>query len=296
MMKNDALLGALVADAASMGLHWLYDQEQISRVEATGSLLFRQPDAAVYEGMRGAYVHAARRSGQLSHYGESARIAGKLALGEGYSVAAHQNALMAAFGPCGEFVGYADRPTKQLIAKLILEGDAVKNPSGMDDDQMPGVCVVPGLFSAGASESQLRDAVSVISTNDDVLQSASAVFSVLTQLQSGEELMQALTVAADAVTGELGQLMQKALTDNDDYRPLQAAQEFGLACYVKHSMPLSWYLLRHATDFTALVTDNIRCGGDCCGRSMALGAIAGLTLGVPDSLRQKVSGIDGLPL
>ena len=40
MNKNDAITGALVADAAGMGLHWLYDQEQIKLVESTGDILF----------------------------------------------------------------------------------------------------------------------------------------------------------------------------------------------------------------------------------------------------------------
>lgn len=293
MNKNDALLGALVADAASMGLHWLYDQDQIKRVETTGSLLFRQPDAAVYEGKRGSFVHAARRAGQLSHYGESARIVGALASGEGYSIVNHQKAIMDVFGPCGAFEGYPDKPTKQLIARLIIEGDDISIPSGMDDNQMPGVCVVPGLFAVDTSISETLDAVKVISTNEDVLQSSAAVHSVLSQLASGVELKQALAKAAEPVKGELGDLMREALA-KEPYEPLQTAQQFGLACYVKHAMPLNWHLLNHATDFTNAVTDNIRCGGDCCGRSMALGSIAGLAFGVPGELHQQVVGITNL--
>lgn len=290
MNKNDALRGALVADTASLGLHWLYDQDQINLVEVTGSLLFRQPEAAVYEGKRGSFVHVARRSGEMSHYGESARIVGELALGEGYSISSHQKAFMASFGPCGSFAGYADKPTKHLVARLIVEGDDINTPSGMDDDQMPGVCVVPGLFAAGASVEQTKEAVKVISTNDDVQQSAEAVYSVLSQLSSGVELKQALAVAADKVNGDLKASMQEALS-KDVYEPQPTAQHFGLACYVRHSMPLSWYLLNHATDYTAVITDNIRCGGDCCGRSMALGSIAGLAFGIPDELQQRATGI-----
>jgi len=290
MNKNDALLGALVADAASMGLHWLYDQEQIKLVEATGSLLFRQPDAAVYEDKGSVFVHAARRAGEMSQYGESARIVGELASAGGYSIANHQKAIMDAFGPCGSFVGYADRPTKQLIARLILEGDDIKNPSGMDDNQLPGISVVPGLFAADASLEQIQEAVNVTSTNNDVLQSSEAVHCVLSQLELGVELKQALATAAEGVKGELGALMLEALK-KDSYEPLQAAQHFGLACYVKHAMPLNWHLLNHAADFTQTITDNIRCGGDSCGRTMALGSIAGLAFGIPEALRQRVIGI-----
>ena len=56
MNRHDALLGALVADAASLGLHWLYDQDHIKLIESTGSLLFRQPDAAHYKDKRGYFA------------------------------------------------------------------------------------------------------------------------------------------------------------------------------------------------------------------------------------------------
>lgn len=286
MNRQNALNGALVADAASMGLHWLYDQDQIKRVETTGSLLFRQPEAAVYENKRGAYAHAARRAGELSHYGESARIVGDLLLREAYSLPAHQKIFMDTFGPCGVYHGYADRPTKQLIGRMLIEGDELTHPSGMDDNQMPGICVVPALFAADAPESLAVDAVKMISINSDVISSAQAVYSVLSQLQSGETLKSALTNAASKVEGELGKRMCDAL-ELDTYEPLDTAQQMGLACYVEHAMPLSWYLLNHATDFENVVLDNIRCGGDCCGRSMALGSIAGLAFGVPDDMRQK---------
>ena len=288
MNRHDALLGALVADAASLGLHWLYDQDHIKLIESTGSLLFRQPDAAHYKDTRGYFAHEHRRAGQSTHYGESARIVGELALAGDYTIANHQKNFMASFGPCGSYQGYADKPTKQLIGRMLLEGDDLQNPSGMDDDQMPGVCVVPGLFAGGASASDTLEAAEVISTNSDVSQAAEAVWSVLSQLLSGVEMKVALATSAEAVDGELGERMQAALK-MDVYDPLQAGEQFGLACYVKHAMPLSWHLLHHATDFESVLRDNIRCGGDCCGRSMAVGSIAGLAFGVPAELQRKAS-------
>ncbi len=286
MNKNDALTGTLVADAASMGLHWLYDQEQIKLIESTGNILFRHPEASVYENKRGTFVHGVRRAGQLSHYGESARIAGKVASEGAYSVAEHQKAFMAAFGPCGLFQGYPDRPTKELIARMILDGDELSEASGMDDDQMPAVCVVPGLFAGDHALSQTLAAAKVISTNTDVLNATEAVHSVLSTLAKGGDLKTALAEAAKGIESEMGEKMRAAL-EKPTYEPLETAQEFGLACYVRHAMPLSWYLLNHASSFEAVVLDNIRCAGDCCGRSMAVGSIAGLAFGVPKEMQNR---------
>jgi len=288
MNRKDALAGALVADAATMGLHWLYDQEQISTVEASGDLLFRQPEAAVYQGKKGYFAHAARRAGQLSHYGESARIVGQLTSEGEYQTETHRQRFLDAFGPCGHYVGYADRPTKTLVARMINEGDDISEPSGMDDNQMPAVCVVAGIFSAGQSADTVKTAAQVISTNEEVVASAAAVYQCLDEVLQGKPLADALDASAKAMTGNVGGLMRDALAI-EGYHPLETASRFGLACYVEHSMPVVWHLLKHATDFESAVRDNIRCGGDSCGRSMALGAIAGLVFGVPDNLVARMA-------
>ena len=90
MNNDDALAGALVADAAAMGLHWMYDQEQIKTISGSGDVLFRQPDAANFKDKRGYFAHAARRVGELSHYGESARIVGQLAVDGQYDRGLHR--------------------------------------------------------------------------------------------------------------------------------------------------------------------------------------------------------------
>ena len=288
MNRKDALAGVLVADAAAMGLHWLYDQEQIKTISDSGDILFRQPDSAVYAGRKGYFAHAARRAGQLSHYGESARIVGQLTSDGEYQTQTHRQHFFNAFGPCGHYTGYADRPTKKLVARMISEEAEISDASGMDDNQMPAVCVVAGIFASGQPAETVSKAAQVISINAEVVASAEAVYRCLVELEQGASMQDALRVSADAMTGSVGELMREALAI-ETYQPLESASRFGLACYVEHSMPLVWHLLKHATDFESAVRDNIRCGGDSCGRSMALGAIAGLAFGVPESLVERMA-------
>ena len=288
MNIKNAIAGALVADAAAMGLHWMYDQEQIKTISTSGDILFRQPEAAVYKDKRGYFAHALKHSGELSHYGESAKIVGQLAAQNAYSPARHRQHFFEIFGPCGHYSGYADHPTKALIARMITDGDDISEASGMDDNQMPAVCVVSGLFSAGHSLETIRLAAQVISTNKDAVNAAIAVYQCLTAIKEGHSLTEALDASAKAMPGPVGQLMQDALAI-DDYQVLETASRFGLACYIEHSMPVIWYLLKHATDFESAVRDNIRCGGDSCGRSMALGSIAGFVFGIPGHLIERMA-------
>lgn len=287
MNRKNALAGALVADAAAMGLHWMYDQEQIKIVNESGDVLFRQPDANIYAGKRGAFAHKVKVSGQLSHYGESARVVGQLMVNNEYSCELHRQHFFESFGPCGHYSGYADKATKSLIAKIIIDGDEIADASGMNDNQMPAICVVSGLFSAGQSVEVVEKAAKVISSNVDVAASAVAVYNCLTHIEQGTELSEALTLTANAMNGTIGDLLKEALSI-EDYAPEKTAKHFGLACYIDHAMPVIWYILKHATDFESAIRDNIRCGGDSCGRSMALGAIAGLVFGVPEHLIAKM--------
>ncbi len=288
MNRKEALAGVLVADAAAMGLHWLYDQEQIQSVENTGDILFRQPDAAVYKDKRGHFAHASRRTGELSHYGESARIVGQLAADGSYTTEAHRKVFLETFGPCGSYVGYADRPTKALVAKILTEGDELTDPSGMDDNQMPAFCSLAGLFAAGIAADMVNPAVEVISVNADVVIGANAVYRCMQLLADGVTLPESLQSTADSTDGALGKLLQDAL-NIETYQPLEAANKFGLACYVEYALPVSWHLLKHATDFESTIRDNIRCGGDTCGRAMVLGALAGLAFGVPEAMISRMS-------
>ena len=74
-MKRDMLLGALVADAASLGTHWIYEPSRIAEIAARhgGSAAFAPIEAANYEGVPSYVAHGARRQlafqfGHLAHH------------------------------------------------------------------------------------------------------------------------------------------------------------------------------------------------------------------------------------
>ncbi|MFT5895381.1 MAG: hypothetical protein ACI8VW_002255 [bacterium] len=288
MNKLDTLKGALVADAASMGLHWLYDQKQIKALQATGDIIFRHPDFSVYENRKAFFAHAARRRGQLSHYGESARIVGQLALDRHYTPHNHQQAFMASFGPCGSYVGYADRPTKSLISQIITDGDKLPERSGIEDDQMPALCVLPGLFAADASIALIEQATAVISTHSHVTTAAIVIVNCLNALAEGKTLPDALEKSVQTADSELADKLSEALNWSG-YQPLEVSEHFGMACKIHQGLPVVWHLLKHATEFEGAVRDNTLCGGDSCGRAMILGTIAGYVFGVPTSMTANLT-------
>ena len=124
-VADDMILGALVADAATMGLHWVYDQDHIAQL-APDDPAFVPPDAANYAGVPGYFAHAARHTGQNSQYGEQLKVMqNALAAGDGVFKAANfVTAFQAHFGYGGAYVGYIDHATRDSLNKYHAAAEA----------------------------------------------------------------------------------------------------------------------------------------------------------------------------
>src|SRR5687768_8511930 len=119
-LNSTAILGALVADSAALGLHWLYDPARIAEIEAKRGLVFLQPDPADYAGGKGYFAHGRKAPGESSSYGEVCLLMLKhLAKHGSFKRVEYQAEYRAYFGPGGEFVGYIDSPTRLTLGTLL---------------------------------------------------------------------------------------------------------------------------------------------------------------------------------
>ncbi len=119
-----ALVGAVTADSAAMGLHWIYDTARLSEV-CGDTPEFRQPDAKNYEGVVGVFAHADRPIGSLSRYGATVKMVTEhIAANNGLFNAPRAAAnFLSAFGYGGSFVGYVDHPAAGAL-DVIRQRDA----------------------------------------------------------------------------------------------------------------------------------------------------------------------------
>lgn len=116
--------GALVADAAAMGFHWMYDQEKIRKLGGDTPEFF-DPSASSSAYTRSAelestFVHAGKSPGDLTQYGEQLLVIVKaLAKNDGKLVQTdYEQEFKSFFGPGGPWVGYIDRPTGRVLFNL----------------------------------------------------------------------------------------------------------------------------------------------------------------------------------
>ena len=277
--NSAAIFGALVADAAALGLHWLYDPARIAEIEATRGLVFLQPDPDNYSGAKGYLAHGEKLPGESTGYGEVCLLMLRhLAKHGSFNRVEYQTEYRAHFGPGGAFVGYVDSPTRlTLRTLLLLEPADFPAASGADDDQHPALAALPALVAthAGTLEelmAKVEDVVHITNNNAQAVTAAQCSAAVLFEVLGGTPIAQALANALPLAGSTLKPLLEEALAI-PTLDSVGVARRFGMACHVVEGLPIVFHIAQHASDYRVAVESNIRAGGDNCGRSIMLGAI-----------------------
>lgn len=291
-----AMLGALVADAAALGLHWIYDQQRVGEIaDRRGTAAFIPVRKAHFEGVKGFFAHGARARGMSSQYGECLRLTMRVmdAQNNGFDMSAYQAAFAGHFGMGGAYVGYIDRPTRETVAN-ILAGKL--KPSGTDDNQLPALATLPAvvgvLHGQSAMDAAVDDAVSVTHTDAGTLAYCKMFAGLLEDVLDGTKVPVALRRAAAGASGDMGDLLRAALGSSET-DSVRYGETTGLTCYLHEGLPLAFHIMNNATDFADAVERNIRAGGDSCGRAIAIGAVMGAQAGVVGLPFPWVNLLDG---
>ena len=274
--RATAILGAIVADAAALGLHWLYDPARIADVaQAHGGPAFVPIDEAHFADVPGYFAHGARKNGQVSQYGECLLAARDCMVGGAFDVVSYQQAFVARFGPGGSYVGYIDRPTRGTLANIAAD---VTAPSGIDDDQLPAIARLPVVVAYG-TQADIVPAIQVTNVNDVATAYGMIFAGLLRDVLAGTHLSQALRAAADTASGDIKTALTAALqtTESDSVAYGEITQR---ACHLPMAMPLAFHIMARADSYTDAINRNILAGGDSCGRAIIIGAVMGAVHGI----------------
>jgi ADP-ribosylglycohydrolase len=277
----NAIRGALIGDAAALGLHWIYDQARIAEVAGGRAPVFRQPEQANYKGVPGYFAHGLKKAGDLSGCGETLRLCLRSVLSNGgnWDRLAFQQAFVDFYGPQGAYHGYLDTPTKGVLERLRpLKSSDYPAISGVDDDQTPAFCTIPVMAALyhGRSEFQnvVENAVRITHDNVKAVKAGQGLAAALKTLFDGEEMKTALQRFMELLTADQRGAAQEILA-----MPTldlgEATQRSGMDCHLDRSVPLSLGILGHCQSFRQAIELNILAGGDSCGRAMIVGALAG---------------------
>ena len=171
---SDLVVGALVADAAALGLHWIYSQPRLRRVGGEAPE-FLEPKPDHYVGVPSYFAHGMRHGGDNSMYGEGIVVVLRSLPKGPFQWRRYADAFSEHFGPGGEYVGYIDTPTRQTLTNQIVSEMDLRTRAGrlpFDGDEADKVSVLHKVMGAYS-----------VSRGDDLRQ---RVNEAITQTKGGE--------------------------------------------------------------------------------------------------------------
>ncbi len=308
-MKNsahDAFLGALVADAIAMPVHWYYNQELLQRDYGlidryhapqnphADSILWRSSyqalnekgdilrEQAAYWGQRGIHYHQFLKSGENTLNQLLAIELVEMIREEGTYDPAHWLSRYIAFmlTPGRHHDTYVEEYHRHFFASYA----AGKKPllCGGPDVHIGGLAAVPALVaSLGATNPDLLEIVqthvALTHKDDGVLAAADVLARLLVRLASGDDLQRAiLEEAPDWISAAKIRQWEKQPDRS------VVGEILSSACYIPDAFPASLFLAyRHAGNFAAGVCANAQVGGDNCHRGTVVGALLGASAEIP---------------
>jgi len=301
--KISSILGAVVADAASLPLEWIYDDAKMK--ETVGD---KNPE--FWPECKCPFFTVP--CGNLSCYGDEMATSLKSVASNGSIPCAEKIS-----GSLCSFFGSPDSPYQVALARRAekkypvpgpwINGGVIKFLKNVEDGRIPpgsaecedndGFTVSLPVFLKDSSKSE--DVAKLLTTNDMILSHLKMQSRILENYLNGVEnpVESARTALADQLP-EVCKEMDAVKAEVDAGKSVgEIIDNFGKACSLPGSFQGSVAVLFKHKEYVSAVRENILGGGDCCSRGNFIGACLGAASGVefiPMEWIEKVSGIEGI--
>lgn len=270
-MKN-ILITSLVADALSLGAHWIYSQREIA--DKFGNITGYSDPATSY--------HPGKQAGDFTHYGDQTMVLLRSLASHGRFDLTSFAEEWRAFWESPETQSYRDGATKATLANL-RSGLPPAQASSPSNDIAGAARIAPLFLLKWESSEDLIAAVRAQTsfTHGDpaVVEAAEFFARVTLAVREGVAIPDALRAAAPLTAWNAipGEWFDAALASSASATPDSAATKaHGLTCHIPEAFPAVCHLLlRHPDDVAAALTTNVEAGGDNAARGMIIGMIHG---------------------
>jgi ADP-ribosylglycohydrolase len=279
------VLASFVADALSLGVHWIYNTNVIykkwGRVED-----YIKPERPTY--------HPTKDLGDFTHYGDQTLVLLKSVAGNsGFDLDVFANQWQEFFK---SYDGYFDGATKKTLENFA----AGKSPAeaGSDSDDLAGAARISPLafyyrkdldnFIAAA-----RAQTALTHNNKEVIESAEFFSRVVWQVLQGTSPTSAVkhVVAERFDRKPYTKWVSEGLNSaKEDTR--QAMKDLGQMCEIEAAFPCVVHLIaKYEDNLKEGLIENAMAGGDSAGRGLMAGMILGAHLGTEGMAEKWLSDL-----
>lgn len=294
---NAMILGSFVADALSLGVHWVYNTNVIDRK-------FGRVDG-YHEPLTS--FHRGKKAGEQTHYGDQMLVLMEsVEKDSGFDLNQFAERWRGFFE---NYTGYFDQATKDTLQHLAEGRDG--QTSGSNSDELAGASRIAPLCRIYAGDREhlvqaVRQQTAFTHNNSLVVEAAEMFARTTARVLGGATPLDALNevVTNHFKESTIASLVEDGL-DSVEFDTRQAVADFGQMCSVEAALPGTIHLLaRYQDDFEAAMIENVMAGGDSSARGMTAAMILGAHLGMEAipapwleglALRERIEKIVGKP-
>jgi ADP-ribosylglycohydrolase len=265
--QTGLLYGSYCSDALSLGVHWIYDSNELTQKHGRVSH-YKAPGADSY--------HPHKQAGDQGHVGDQSLCLLKfLVRKKGWDPVAFIDDWL---GMWPDYDDYIDGATKATLANIQEQDE--KTQGGSDSVEIAGPARIAPLiaFLSDSSEGEVVNAAAeqtmLTHRSKEAEESATFLAKAGYRLIHGANLPDTLNETAP----------QWALKKADSLlseNAVDAIGKLGPACSISSALPSVLYLaLKHGDDIETAFIENAMAGGDNCARGLALGILLGAANGI----------------
>ncbi len=278
------LFGSFCADALSLGVHWIYDANELAQKygRVTG---YQAPGPDSY--------HPHKQAGDQGHVGDQALcLLTFLKREKRWDTVAFMDEWL---GMWPTYNDYIDGATKTTLGNIQNQTD--KTQGGSDSVEIAGPARIAPLvsFLAQGPENEVVQAAieqtKLTHRSPEAEETASFLAKASYRLIHGARLEDTVRETA----------LEWALKSANSVLPqnaVDAIAKLGPACSISSALPSVIYLaLKHGENTEIALIENAMAGGDNCARGLALGMLLGAANGytsIPEQWRNDLNGANAL--
>ena len=273
------LFGSYCADALSLGVHWIYDSQEL--VKKHGRVTeYKAPGADSY--------HPHKQAGDQGHVGDqSLCLLTFLSREKKWSAPKFMEDWL---GMWPDYNDYVDGATKTTLANVQNQSDKILG--GSDSVEIAGPARIAPLIAFLSKSSESEVVKAAVEQTMLTHRSKEAEETAIFLAQAGYRLMHGANLH-DTLNETAPEWALKSANSVLPENAVDAISKLGPACSISSALPSVLYLaMKFGNDIESAFIENAMAGGDNCARGLALGILLGAANGLSSIPEKWVNALN----
>ena len=259
--SQDLLLATLAADSYCLGTHWVYDIEELKKLDINYKEL-NKPHAPWHKG---------KTKGDFTHYGDQIVILDNFLKDKiNFSVEEYMSYWR---DKMNSFQGYVDGSTKDTIANI---DNNLAIPCGSNSGDMSIIGKIAPLLRVSSSKKEFMKNTRLFAqathNNEDVLEAMNFFSTLLLKVLDGGNIKESILKLKNNYSQNAQNFIDEGIKSKDE-DTVSAISRFGSPCSTKFCFPSTIHLLFKYDNYEEALIQNAKAGGDSSARAMVVAYI-----------------------